>query len=329
MIKLNKTIGIYLLCTMSYLLNAQVGINTKNPHASAALDIKPLVSNGAVGLIIPNISQAQIDGLTKSNLADGLLVYNTDLKKFQYFSKSANEWWILNGLKTQITSTAGINDTTSTHFGRMRLVSNKTSPALEVNGSTQLYGDLSSNATITATKVKGEGAVPAGTIVMWSGNPNSLPTGWALCDGTNGTPNLKGRFIVGYDPADTDYNTVNKTGPSFTDADGSSDGTNTQDAKQVKLLASQSGLPGHSHDVNDPGHTHTYTIYSTNTEKVGDANKEAVMNDINEQTFDNRHLTTREPTGIIIEASDPLSANQSFENRPPYYVLAYIIKLNY
>lgn len=45
------------------------------------------------------------------------------------------------------------------------------------------------------------GLVPTGTIVMWSGTSDRIPGGWALCDGANGTPNLRGRFIVGAGPA--------------------------------------------------------------------------------------------------------------------------------
>ena len=43
----------------------------------------------------------------------------------------------------------------------------------------------------------GNGVVPQGAIVMWSGAITSIPTGWSLCDGTNGTPDLTDRFIVG------------------------------------------------------------------------------------------------------------------------------------
>ena len=39
--------------------------------------------------------------------------------------------------------------------------------------------------------------VPKGIIVMWSGSLDNIPTGWALCDGTNGTPDLTRRFIYG------------------------------------------------------------------------------------------------------------------------------------
>ncbi len=40
-------------------------------------------------------------------------------------------------------------------------------------------------------------SVPKGVIVMWSGRIADIPPGWALCDGTNGTPDLRDRFIVG------------------------------------------------------------------------------------------------------------------------------------
>lgn len=39
--------------------------------------------------------------------------------------------------------------------------------------------------------------VPQGAILLWSGAANAIPSGWALCDGTNGTPDLRGRFLVG------------------------------------------------------------------------------------------------------------------------------------
>jgi len=35
-----------------------------------------------------------------------------------------------------------------------------------------------------------------GVIVMWSGTVDTVPAGWALCDGNNATPNLLDRFIV-------------------------------------------------------------------------------------------------------------------------------------
>lgn len=55
--------------------------------------------------------------------------------------------------------------------------------------------------------------LPAGTNPqLYCGNVANIPAGWQLCDGTNGTPNLKGQFIAGYDPDDPDYNAIGKPG---------------------------------------------------------------------------------------------------------------------
>ncbi|HTD57075.1 MAG TPA: hypothetical protein VK670_16910 [Silvibacterium sp.] len=58
-------------------------------------------------------------------------------------------------------------------------------------------GDVWMAGTLTAKKFTGEGALVKGMIVMWSGKANEIPAGWALCDGTNGTPDLRDRFILG------------------------------------------------------------------------------------------------------------------------------------
>ncbi len=43
----------------------------------------------------------------------------------------------------------------------------------------------------------GEGvSLPAGLIVMWSGLVANIPDGWYICDGSNGTPDLRDKFIL-------------------------------------------------------------------------------------------------------------------------------------
>ena len=37
----------------------------------------------------------------------------------------------------------------------------------------------------------------SGQISIWSGSVVSIPTGWVLCDGNNGTPDLRDKFVVG------------------------------------------------------------------------------------------------------------------------------------
>lgn len=44
---------------------------------------------------------------------------------------------------------------------------------------------------------KGRGGVPSGTILPWHGNITSIPSGFVLCDGSNSTPDLRGRAVIG------------------------------------------------------------------------------------------------------------------------------------
>lgn len=52
--------------------------------------------------------------------------------------------------------------------------------------------------------------VPSGGIIIWSGASTNVPDGWALCDGTNGTPDLRGRFVLG----ESDDHVAGETGGS-------------------------------------------------------------------------------------------------------------------
>ena len=144
--------------------------------------------------------------------------------------------------------------------------------------------------------------VPKGVINMWSGSPTSLPYGWALCDGTNGTPDLRGRFIVGYNPNDTDYQTIGLTGG----------------AKLVTLTTSQSGAHAHTATVayRDPdgkSHSNGTTHLCSNEAATGTDQRGLSITSSGSHT----HSVTLTTQG----------SNASHENRPPYYTLAYIMKV--
>jgi hypothetical protein len=70
-----------------------------------------------------------------------------------------------------------------------------------------------SDGTTTFKASVGQVGVPIGTIVMWNNRGGaSIPTNWALCNGTNGTPDLRDKFIVGYSATKA----INTTGGSDT-----------------------------------------------------------------------------------------------------------------
>ena len=109
--------------------------------------------------------------------------------------------------------------------GKATLNSAEVTGNLAVSGATTLRGNavfdndvtIAGGLTVKNTgSFTGYGTIPVGGIIMWSGSPADIPDGWALCDGrtSNGrtTPNLSGKFIVGYSSSDSDYNPVGKTG---------------------------------------------------------------------------------------------------------------------
>jgi microcystin-dependent protein len=130
---------------------------------------------------------------------------------------------------------------------------------------------------------------------------------WAICDGTvhNGvtTPDLRDRFIVG---AGSTYN-VGDTG-----------GVNS-----VTLTAAQSGLPAHTHTVNDPGHTHTAGgfVVTNLTDDVEVGTSQWRVNG-----YEGLSISSN-TTGITIGSTIDLDASQSHENRPPYYALLAVKKV--
>lgn len=299
----------------------QMGINTTNPNASTVLDIRPDLNNGNMGVLLPRVSTFERLN-PKMPPANRMLVIDTDLNMFMYYLDGT--WYALNGFKTTVTEKSGVKDTLTKHTGTAVFTTNKPdSSALIVNGDTKLNGKVTVN-NLTAQKVYGEGTMPVGAIIMWSGSINNIPQGWALCDGNGGRPNLQGRFIVGYDPLDPDYDAIRDVGPNFTDADGTSNGNSTQDAKQVRLLDTQSGLPSHTHEVIDKGHDHAYTDLFRNNLRGG-----GEKDDRGGYEYTRYATTSSSLTGISISPSISINASTSVENRPPYYVLAYIIKLNY
>ena len=73
---------------------------------------------------------------------------------------------------------------------------------LDSNGLSYFWNKAKAYANTAAAK-----AVPSGVIVMWSGSAGNIPAGWALCNGSSGTPDLRGRFVLGgggtYNPGAT------------------------------------------------------------------------------------------------------------------------------
>ena len=128
------------------------------------------------------------------------------------------------------------------------------------------YNDGDSNqwvdAIAPAMASGGGGGVPTGTIAMWSGAANAIPTGWTVCDGTNGTPDLRDRFVVG---AGTLYS-VDATG-------GSADAVVVEHSHTTNIDGGHV-IPGNGGSSFPYGGAGTYssTIFSMDDEGVSGTN---------------------------------------------------------
>ena len=167
-----------------------------------------------------------------------------------------------------------------------------------------------------------DAATPSGVIVMWSGSIDDIPTGWALCDGNNGTPDLRDRFVVG---AGASY-AKGATG-------GSKDAvvvshSHTIDHHHASAYTSVNGNHNHYHDGEAAKYTRAganggacYAWYFSNcsqggTTKVGDG--------YTRYSGSHRHVVD-----IPSYHGRSGSAGTSGKNKnlPPYFALAYIMKL--
>ena len=86
------------------------------------------------------------------------------------------------------------------------------------------------------------GLTPVGGIIMWSGAVVDIPVNWALCDGSNGTPNLTDKFIVGAG----DTYAVDAVGGA-TSGTTSSDGAHTPSIAIGSTTLALSQSPAHQH----------------------------------------------------------------------------------
>ena len=165
-----------------------------------------------------------------------------------------------------------------------------------VGGNLAVTGTSSFTGAVTLTGgIAGGGFIPTGGIIIWSGAANAIPTGWLLCNGSNGTPDLRNRFVVG---AGSTYS-VGGTG-------GSADA----------IVVSHT----HTASVSDPGHIHQASNFGIAVTAGGAFTALGVNGS---PGFGAN--TSSASTGISVSNSTTGSSGTN-ANLPPYYALCYIMK---
>ena len=177
--------------------------------------------------------------------------------------------------------------------------------------------------------------MPSGTIVMWHGAVANIPAGWRLCNGSYGTPDLRGRFVAG--------------------AGGAYQPGATGGAAEIRLSVEH--LPKHNHDsgglhtesAGDHEHTgstgtagaHRHRMRHFSFTDSGDKDGAATGDDSRtnteqenlETTWDGSHAhslninNAGSHTHKIAGNTGNVGERAYFDIRPPYYALCYIMKV--
>ena len=163
-------------------------------------------------------------------------------------------------------------------------------------------------ATTAFVQTTVSAAFTTGMIMMWSGTIATIPTGWVLCNGSNSTPDLRNKFVIG---AHSDT-----AGVAYTTVTGSN--TTTGGSKDAIVVS-------HTHTatstVTDPGHFHGLWVDNDSSGTGGGGTRP-----VRREFLDNDQIDTAY-TGITVATTNASTGDSGTnQNLPPYYALAYIMK---
>lgn len=207
-----------------------------------------------------------------------------------------------------------------------------------------LFSSDYGNTVVSGSSDISSFSVQSGLIAMWSGSIASIPDGWYLCDGANGTPDLRDRFVIG---AGASYG-LGQTGgepthtlsvtelPSHTHAVSPSISYNTQSHTHTITLGSASSH-GHIHSSTVSGYNVSMTSATRYSAPSGTSYR--VVNGISNVTTTRQSSSVNhghdQSSSIGYSGShshkgaptlSSVGSTGSHENRPPYYSLAFIMK---
>ena len=170
-------------------------------------------------------------------------------------------------------------------------------------------GEASPRSSIIVTRYSKslDSSIPSGTIIPWYGALGSIPSGFRLCDGSNGTPDLRNRFLVG---AGNSY-TLGATGGAAT----------------VALTTSQ--MPSHAHTRGSMNITGSFCTGSWmgRTQDVSGAFYLTGGGGVGANRGDNRAIAAFDASRTWTGETSWAGSGTAHENRPPYYAVYYLMKV--
>ena len=261
--------------TVAVLLDADGLFNTELSDAAGS-EIPGVTGSGLASILSAKARQTLYIGLTVGNTSGEIAPRQTILP-VPYALVAAD----VASASGDLNVAGQLSATSAETAGMLEAAS------LSVSGNASVAGNVTVNGAVS-----GYGTAPVGCIILWSGAANKIPEGWALCNGQNGTPDLRNRFIVG---AGGEYQ-VNATGGE----------------KTHTLTANE--MPRHSHEwVGDdqisgiePGSSTPLRLTTTRYDAASSLSGSWYS-----------HVYGTSSTG----------GSAAHENRPPYYALAFIMRV--
>lgn len=183
-------------------------------------------------------------------------------------------------------------------------------------GLNVLYTDQNGNLSTTVL-------IASRTIAMW--RSMTPPPGWAICDGSRGTPDLRGRFILCSGQGEGLTNRIHNT----------TGGTESETLSIAQIPSHNHNFPVGSRTVETTvtgthSHFYTYVDGGSNVKGLGcdwSSEKRGNTNEFTKETSESGSHTHTATVDFGTAISTNTGSGFSHDNMPPYYVLTFIMKL--
>ena len=196
-----------------------------------------------------------------------------------------------------------------------KLATGTSATTVSISNSSTVLATTEFTQNLVSAAIYGgiEGALPPGVITLWYGAIANIPYGWQLCDGTNGSPDLRGKFVIGASE-DNAHSTATTTITGLQTITGGN--ANSTLVSHTHIAGSVVTDPGHHHNSQYDGRTPGSIDYTGAGSEIGGMGTGYT------------YPTTDSVTGITVSTSILAagSGDGTNANLPPYYALAYIIK---
>ena len=197
---------------------------------------------------------------------------------------------------------------------------NETGTTLDISGNLKVRGDI-----------RVRGVPPIGGITIWSGTLNGDGTipdyeNWQICDGTNNTPDLRGRFIVGATGIESSTRITVGTESASYDVE--------QTGGEASVVLDTTNIPFHNHTASSTqgSHNHSFPVFQQNDHNWNSTNYRIAGTD-DYSTFNGEASNLTNATNYNGYhnhggSSTAYGGGSAHDNMPPYYVLVYIMRVS-